>query len=312
MNRRSWVLFTLMGVIWGTPYLFIRIGLRQLTPETMILFRCVLSVAVLLPAVVKERKVPLLFKHWFAFIIFAVVEIATPWYLIALAEEHITSSLAGLLVATVPTFGVIFALAFRSEVRVSRIRLLGLLVGFIGVGVVIGIDVGGANVASIAEALICASGYALGPVILNRYLSEIPHATMVAGSLFLTMVIYLPFGITHLPSHLSASVVGSVIGLGVFCSATGFMLFFALIREVGPARATVVTYINPIVAVVAGMIFLNERFSTGLAFGLPLVIVGSVLATLGATHETAANTPLINPVSAHESEENQEQREVNY
>lgn len=287
MNRRSWIIFILMGCIWGIPYLLIRIAIRDLTPETMIFFRCVLALVVLLPFALRQRRFDLIRQHWIGLIAYTAAEVVVPWYLIARAEEHVASSMAGLLIATVPLFGLLLALGFRNERRVRGVRLIGLLIGFVGVMVTIGIDIHGANTTSIIEIMITAFGYALGPVILNRYLSEIPAVTMVAASFVVATLIYLPFGVTHLPHHLSGESLGAVIALALVCSAAGFILFFQLILDVGPARATVVTYLNPIVAVIAGVIFLGEKFTQGLAIGLPLVIIGSILATWGVTHEHA-------------------------
>jgi drug/metabolite transporter (DMT)-like permease len=167
--------------------------------------------------------------------------------------------------------------------------LIGLLVGFVGVAITIGIDIHGANALSIAEIMVTAIGYARGPVVLTRYLAEIPPVTMVTASFVIATLIYLPLGLTHLPSHISLEVVGAVVALALICSVAGFVLFFELILDVGPARATVVTYLNPIVAVVAGVIFLGEKLNRGLAIGLPLVIIGSIFATWGVAHEDAEN-----------------------
>jgi drug/metabolite transporter (DMT)-like permease len=284
MSRRSWILFALVGCIWGLPYLFIKIALRELTPETMILFRSVLGGVALLPFALRERRFDLIKRYWKGLLIYSIVEMVIPWYLLARAEERLSSSFSGLLVATVPAIGLVFALIFRSEAKVRGIRLAGLLVGFVGVVIVIGINLGSTNALSVGEVVVTACGYALGPTLLNRYLAELPPITMVAYSMIFTAIIYLPFGLFHLPTHLSGEVLGSVFGLGLLCSMTGFILFFMLILDVGPARATVVTYINPIIAVLAGVVFLHEYLGTGIAIGFPLVVIGSVLATWGATH----------------------------
>ncbi len=290
MNRRAWVLFAIMGVIWGLPYIFIKIALRELTPETIILFRCALGGIVLLPFAIREGRFDLMRKHWRGLLLYSVIEMVIPWYLLARAEQHMPSSFAGLLISVAPIAGLILALAFRSEAHVHGLRLIGLVVGFVGVAIVVGINAGSTNALAITEVVITACGYALGPVLLNHYLSELPPVTMVSYSMLFAMVFYLPFGLTHLPHHLNAEVAGCVAGLGLLCSLTGFILFYLLILDVGPSRATVVTYVNPIIAVLAGVIFLHEHLGSAVAYGLPLVIIGSVLATWGATQQSDARS----------------------
>ena len=285
MSRRSWVQFIVVGIIWGFPYLFIRIAIREIRPEAMILFRCAITFVALLPLAMRQRRLDLVLQHSFALISYTIVEIALPWYLLARAESRVPSSVAGLLIATVPIFGLFLAFVFRTEQRVSPIRIVGLLIGLGGVIVTIGVDIHGASEFSVIEIMICAFGYALGPTIFNQYLLDIPPVTVITSSFALATAIYLPFGLLNLPSHLSLETVMAVLALALVCSVTGFILFFRLISDVGPARAMVVTYLNPIVAVVAGVLVLGEPFNGGLAFGLPLVIVGSILATWASTHE---------------------------
>lgn len=285
MNRRSWAQFIVVGIVWGFPYLFIRIAIRDFSPEAMILLRCAITFAALIPFAMRQRRLDLVFRHWMALTSYTVVEIALPWYLLARAEAHVPSSVAGLLIATVPIFGLLLAFVYRTEKRVSPIRIVGLLIGLGGVVITIGIDVHGASAFSVLEIMICAFGYALGPMIFNQYLLGIPPVTVIASSFALATTIYLPFGLLNLPTHVSVEPVLSVLALALICSVTGFLLFFRLITDVGPARATVVTYLNPIVAVIAGVVVLKEPFGNGLAIGLPLVIIGSVLATWASAHD---------------------------
>ncbi len=287
MNRRSWVQFIVVGIVWGFPYLFIRIAIRELTPEAMILFRCAITFLALLPLAMRQRRLDLIVQHWLALFSYTLVEIVIPWYLLARAEARVPSSVAGLLIATVPIFGLILAAIYRTEHRISLIRIAGLLIGLGGVIVTIGIDIHGASAMSVVEIMFCAFGYALGPTIFNQYLLEVPPVTVITSSFALATVIYLPFGLLNLPARVSFETVASVLALALVCSVTGFILFFRLINDVGPARATVVTYLNPIVAVIAGVLVLGEPFGNGLAIGLPLVIIGSILATWASAHERA-------------------------
>ncbi|HVB00015.1 MAG TPA: DMT family transporter [Acidimicrobiales bacterium] len=285
MNRRSWVQFIVVGIVWGFPYLFIRIAIRDLAPETMIFFRCAITLVALLPLAMRQRRLDLVLRHWFAIVTYTIIEIAIPWYLLARAEARVPSSVAGLLIATVPIFGLILAVVYRSERRISPVRVVGLLIGLGGVIVTIGIDIHGISAFSVIEIMICSFGYALGPMIFSQYLLGIPPVTVIASSFAIGTAIYLPFGLLNMPSHVSLETVMSVLALALVCSVTGFILFFRLISDVGPARATVVTYLNPIVAVIAGVLVLGEPFSNGLEFGLPLVIIGSILATWASARE---------------------------
>lgn len=284
MSRRAWLIFVAMGCIWGTPYLFISITDRELAPETMIFFRCIIAACALVPFARRRFRWNDIARHWFALACYSVVEIAAPWYLVAAGETRITSSLAGLIIATVPIFGLALGFAFGSERRVHWLRFFGLAIGFAGVMATIGIDLSSSDGIGIAELVAAAFGYALGPAIFGRYLANIPPETTVATSFIVAGVLYTPAGLTHLPQHLSLEVALALVALALFCSVTGFLLFFRLVLAVGPARATVVTYVNPVVAVVAGVIFLREPFSSGLAIGTPLVVIGSILATWDATH----------------------------
>ncbi len=178
-----------------------------------------------------------------------------------------------------PLVGALLARLSGDEDRLDRRQIAGLGVGLVGVAVLVGVDVRGATVLPIAGVMVAAVGYAIGPRIFNRYLSDLPSHAVVAGSLAVVAIVYAPFGLSNLPAHLSLEVAASLIGLALVPTLAGFLVFFALINEIGPVRTTVVTYVNPAVAVILGIALLGEPFTLGLGLGFPLIIAGSVLAT---------------------------------
>ncbi|MDX6208626.1 MAG: hypothetical protein QOE24_1017 [Frankiales bacterium] len=295
MSRKGWVLFLSLSVIWGVPYLLIKIAVGALHPSVVVFLRTVIGAALLLPFAGMRGELRAVFRHWRALLLFAFVEITAPWLLLTEAERKVTSSFAGLLVAVVPLIGAVLAVLIGSSDRLSRGRLVGLLIGFAGVAALLGIDLQGAHGQALASVfiLLTAVGYAAGPMVVDRSLSDAPALGVIAVSLGLNAIVYLPFAVHDAPTSMpSASVVWSVIGLGALCTAMAFLVFFALIAEVGPQRATVITYLNPAIAVLLGVSLRGEAFTTGMAIGFPLVLLGCWLGT-GRRREVAeAPVPL--------------------
>src|SRR5919202_1159704 len=258
MSRRGALLFAAMCVIWGIPYLMIRVAVRELAPVTLVFLRTGLAALLLVPLAARRDELRPLLSRWRPLLAYTAIEVALPWVLLSRAETKLTSSLTGLLIAAVPLVGALIVSLSGERERLGGRRWGGLLVGLCGVAV-------------------C---YAVGPIILSRQLAAAPPLGVVAASLALTAVAYAPLAATNWPGYMpSAHVVESVVGLAVVCSAAAFLLFFALIAEVGPVRATVITYVNPAVAAVVGVFLLDERLTTGMLLGFALVLAGSVLAT---------------------------------
>ncbi len=211
-------------------------------------------------------------------LLFAAVEVAVPWLLLSSAERRISSSLAALLVAAVPLVSVALAVAFGGE-RFDTRRLAGFGLGIVGVAAIVGLDLGGTSVLGLAEIAVVVVCYALGPFILSRYMSGLPSLGVIAASLAITALVYAPVAAIEWPSSTpSGNVIASVVALALVCTALGFVVFFALIAEAGPVRATVITYVNPAVAALLGVAVLGETFTAGMAVGFALVLAGSVLA----------------------------------
>jgi drug/metabolite transporter (DMT)-like permease len=269
-----------MALIWGIPYFFIKIAVAELSPASLVFLRTAIGAALLLPLAAARKELWAVWKQWRWVLVYTAVEVAAPWFLLSDAEQHISSSLAGLLLAATPSFGAILAWATGGHDRLDRRRVVGLGIGFVGVGALVGLDFRTNAVTAIGEVLLVALGYATGATIISRKLSALPSLGVVVASLAVTALVYAPIGIAQLPPSLpSPSVVFAVAVLGVVCTAVAFVVFFALIREVGSARATVITYLNPAVALALGVAVLGEPLTVGIVIGFALIVLGSVLAT---------------------------------
>ncbi len=281
-----------MSVIWGIPYLLILVAVRDLSPAVLVLGRTTIAALLLLPIAAARGELRPLKGHWVALLVFAAIEIAIPWVLLGTAEQHISSSLTALLIAAVPLVGAVIARTSGDRERLGRSSLAGLVLGLVGVAAIVGLNLEGAGVLPLTEVALVAVCYAVGPVILQRYLADLPAFGVISASLAVTALAFVPFALATLPTETPpASAIWSVLALAVVCTAVAFVLFFALIAEVGAVRATVITYINPAVAAVLGVFVLNETFTVPMAIGFALVIAGSVLATRPARTEELEATP---------------------
>jgi len=280
MTQRGLLLFGLMSVIWGIPYFFIRIAVAEVTPASLVFARTAIAAVILLPIALLQVDLWTVLRRWRWVVAFAVVEIAIPWVLLGSAEQHISSSLAGLLVAGVPLVGSAIALTTGGADRLGRTGLLGMLIGLVGVVAIVGGDFEASDATALLQVGVVVAGYAVGPAILSRRLAGLPSVGVMALSLALCAVVYAPIAAVQWPSVLpSTNVLASAVILATVCTAAAFLLFAALIAEIGPVRATVITYVNPAVAAVLGVVILQETFTVGMAIGFGLVILGSTLAT---------------------------------
>lgn len=273
-----------MAVIWGIPYLLIKIAIGELTPASLVLLRTMVGAALLLPVAAARGWLAPLIPYWRWVLVYTIVEVSLPWFLLADGERRLSSSLTGLMIAAVPLMAAVIQLLTRADDRMDRRRVTGLLVGFAGVAILVGLNVSFKDLVAVGEVGLVALGYAAGPIIVARRLPSLPAVGVVAASLVLTALLYAPVAIPQLPRVMpSGRVLLAVLTLGVVCTALAFLLFFALITEVGPVRATIITYFNPAVALLLGVILLREPFTVGAVVGFSLILVGSVLATRRAT-----------------------------
>lgn len=279
MSTRGWVLFGAMGVIWGIPYLLIKIAVAEIDPATLVLGRTAIGAFLLLPVALLRSDLRGLRAYAPLLLAYTFVEVVAPWFLLSHAELRLSSSLAGLLIAGVPLVGAILAWTMGHDDRPEAWRVAGLGTGLVGVALVVGFNVAADDLVAVAEVGVVVLCYAVGALLIAR-LRAVPTIAVVSASLALAALAYLPVGIAQRPAMLpSTQVLASVAILGVVCTALGFLLFFALIDEVGPGRATVITYVNPAVAVALGVWLLGEPFTASIAVGFVLIALGSFVGT---------------------------------
>ena len=287
-----------MAVIWGIPYLLIRVAVRQLDPGVLVLFRTGPAALLLLPIVIVQGQFSVLVRNFKWIAGFAIVEFGIPWYFMATAERHISSSLTSLLICCVPLLAVLVQRLRRSDEHISRQRYLGLGIGALGVALLVGLDLRGGSITWIAVMMIVVLGYCVGPIILATKLSHVPGVVVVAGATALVAICWLPWALVHWPAHISGETVSCVAVLSVVCTATAFLVFFELVKEIGSSRSVVVTYFNTAIAVVLGVIGLNETLTAGIIFGFPLVLIGCIFAT----NQPKAPASLAEAVAEEQSE----------
>lgn len=280
MTRRGLLLFAAMSVVWGIPYLLIRVAVAEISPPMLVFARTSLAVTILLPIALLRVDLRPVLRHWPWVVAFSLIEIAIPWVLLASAEQQISSSLTGLLVAGVPLVGAATAALLGGPDRVGRRQLAGLLVGFAGVAVIAGGDYEADSAVALLQVGVVVVCYAVGPFILSRRLASVSSLGVMALSLALAALLYLPVAVADWPATPpSQAALVAVAILAVVCTAAAFPLFAALIRETGPVRAGVITYVNPAVAAVLGALLLAETLTPAMLAGFALAIAGSTLAT---------------------------------
>ena len=282
MTRRGLILFLSLGVAWGIPYLFIKIAVGELEPAMVVLARSGLAAILLLPLAIYRREVVPVLRRWKPMLAYTIIEIVVPWYFLSSAEQTLPSSTAGLLLAAVPLAGVAIAFFMGRPERLSGLNWLGIALGMVGVAALVGLDIGGSDLPSVLEMAVVVVCYALGPAILSRWMPDLPGVGVVAVSLAGAAIVYVPLvAMTGAwpAAWPSANVTIAIVVLAVVCSALAFLLMIALIAEIGPVRTTTITYVNPAVAIVAGVLVLGEIVTIWTLVGFVLVLVGSWLVT---------------------------------
>ena len=278
MSSRGWILFLTMSIIWGIPYLMIKVAVEGVSVPVLVLARTAVGAAVLLPLAFARQTLTIVGDHWKALLGFAFFEIIAAWWLLSDAERHLTSSMTGLLIAASPIIAAVLD-RFTGGERLGYKRVIGLTIGICGVGVLACPHIGGSTW-PIIEVLMVATCYAIAPLIAARYLADVPALPMTAVCLGFAALVYAAPAAATWPTEMpSTRVLLALGGLAVICTALAFIVFFALIREVGAARALVFTYINPAVALAAGVIVLHEPLTAFNVAALALILAGCVLAT---------------------------------
>lgn len=285
MSKRGWFLIGSLGVIWGTPYLFIRIAVEELSPAMVVFSRLLIGAVIMLPLAFRQGQGGVIRTHWKGIIAFAVVEMVVPFGVLGYAEQQISSSFAGLLVAAVPIVNAVITHRMGLDKHWNTKRVTGLLIGLLGVSLLVGFEIKADNWWSVAIVGFAIVGYAFGPIIITQMLSDVPGIGVMAWSQFIGMAVYAPFVLFQFTNGSWKSVdqvaldsIMSVAGLGLLCTTLAFILLFKAVEEAGPSRTTLITYINPAVAVVLGIAVLNEPLTAGILLAFPIILLGSILA----------------------------------
>lgn len=285
MSRRSWFLFILVGFLWGIPYLFIKIAVdpdNGFSPAAVVCLRTAIGAAILIPLAIRQGQLGAAIRGIKYVAPYALLEMIGPWILIGTAEQKISSGLAGLLIASVPIWATIFASMRGDKTVWHHTRLLGIVVGFVGLIAVVGFESikGSSDPISIAMVLVAAIGYSYAVMMVQGALPHVSGIAINAVAMAITAIFYLPLTVIQWPTHqISSNAINAIIGLGVLSTGAAFVAFFTLSAIIGVARGSLVTYLNTAFAVVLGVIILDEPFTTGMALGLPLVLIGSYFAS---------------------------------
>ena len=280
MRRRGWVLFGLMGLIWGIPYLLIKVAVADVSTPVLVFARTAGGAVILLPPAIRSGKLGLIRDHWKPTVVFAVTEIIAPWFLLSDAERRLSSSMSGLLIAAVPVIGVLLVRLTGNTERLIPVRWLGLVLGLGGVAVLAAPNLHGGDTRSVIEMMLVALGYAWSPLLAERRLKGVPTLPLTATCLTLAAIIYAPAAAVTWPHQMpSGKALASLAGLTVVCTALAFIVFFELIAEIGASRAMVITYVNSAVAVAAGVGILGEPLTVSIGISFVMILAGSVLAT---------------------------------
>jgi drug/metabolite transporter (DMT)-like permease len=291
MTRRAWLLFAAVSLLWGVPYLFIKVAVAEVPPVTVVFVRVALAAALLAPVTARRGTLRGLRGRLPQLAVLSLTEITVPFLLISMGEQRITSSLAGLLIAAMPLFVALLALRFDPAERVTGTRLLGLLVGIGGVAALLGIDLGGdlEQVVGGAMVLLATLCYATSTLLVKRFFSDVPMLGVVTVATAISGLLLAPFALALTPARMpSPEVILSLVALGVLCTAAALLTYFALIVEAGPARAAVITYMNPAVAVALGVAVLGEPLTAAIVAGFALILAGSWLSTRPSPHPAPA------------------------
>lgn len=291
MSPRAWSCFAAVAVLWGIPYLFIKLAVDDGVPPVFLAWARIVLGATVLLALVGRGLTATLRGRLRPLVAYAVIEVVLPFPLIAAGELHVSSSLTAILIASAPLLNAGFAVRFDASERFTRARFAGIGLGLAGVVALVGLDVAGDGdeLLGAVAILLAALGYAIAPLILRLNLRDVDARATMAGSLTLASVILLPAALLDPPDAVpTARALLAIAVLGVLCTAGALVFFGTLINEAGSSRALIVTYVNPVIAVLLGIVVLGEAIGPGAVAGLLLILGGSWLATGGAVTRSRA------------------------
>jgi drug/metabolite transporter (DMT)-like permease len=294
MDRRSWTLLLCLAAIWGASYMFIKIGVRDLSPAMVAWVRVVLAAMVLVPIAATRGQFRLNGASVLTVAVLAAVQVAGPFLLIGEGEQEISSGLAGILVASTPLFTALLAIRIDHEERSQGVRMWGVVAGLVGVGVLLGVDLSGTSAEALggAAVVLASLGYAVGAFIAKHRLPEVQPTGIAAWVMVASSVLLAPAALLTAPGEApGAGPVAAVVALGVLGTGIAFAIFYDLMARVGPARTFVVTYLAPAFAVFYGAVLLDEGITVSTVAGLALIVGGSYLAAEGRLPGGAREAP---------------------
>jgi drug/metabolite transporter (DMT)-like permease len=278
VDRRNWILLLALAALWGASYLFIKIGLDDLSPAGVVFTRTALAALVLLPFAIKSGGMSPLWRRAPGLFALGAVQVAGPFLLISAGERHIASSLAGILVASAPIFTAIFAIWVDQAERLSANGVVGVVIGILGVALLLGVDVSGSGLVGGLMVVLASAGYAIGGFALKRFFTGYQPLALVASTMTASAVMTLPLFLIDLPGNVGLDTIGAMSALGLGGTGIAFVIYYTLNREIGPTKTSLVAYIAPVFAVVYGVTLLDENFGPATALGIVLIIGGSWLA----------------------------------
>lgn len=282
MSRKGWILFFLCGFVWGIPYLLIRVAVKEVDPTVVVFIRVLIGALIFIPITWRSGALSASKKYWKWILFYAFGEMIGPFWLITTAERHVTSGLAGLLIATTPIWSAIQASIQGDKSVWHHRRLLGMIIGFFGIFLVVGLESlkGKQSVVAIGMLILAAMGYSVAMMTISRKAADADGKAINGVAMAVTALVYLPFAIHFAPDQMpSGKAIAALVTLGLVPTAFAFFIFFILIAEIGAARGALVTYLNTAFAVVLGVAILKEPLTLGIILGLPLVLVGSYFAS---------------------------------
>src|SRR3954462_9196159 len=268
----------LLAALWGASYLFIKIGLDDLSPAGVVFTRTALAALVLMPFAIKSGGMAPLWRRAPGLFALGFIQVAGPFLLISAGERHIASSLAGILVASAPIFTAIFAIWIDQAERLSTYGVVGVVIGILGVGLLLGVDVSGSGLGGGLMVVLASAGYAIGGFALKRYFTGYQPLALVAGTMTASALMTLPLMLLDTPAHVGLDTAGAMLALGLGGTGIAFVIYYTLNREIGPTRTSLVAYVAPVFAVIYGVTLLDEDFGVTTAIGIVLIVGGSWLA----------------------------------
>lgn len=282
MSRKGWALFALVGVLWGVPYLFMKVAVDELSTPVIVFSRLLIGALVLIPIAIHQKTLRIALQYWPYIAVYAILEMVIPWTLITNAQKDLSSGVVALLVATVPIWATLFAHHTGDSTAAHRTRIFGIGIGFVGIAFLVGFetlnDFG--NARALIQVLIASISYAYAVNMITRKAPNTSGIAINGLAMVLSTIIFAPFAITHMPTETpSTNAILATVGLGIICTAVAFWIFFLVLEEIGAARASLVVYPNTAVAVVLGIFLLDEKITLAIAFGLPMVLLGSYFAS---------------------------------